>query len=237
MSEGIKKQIDQGKGFAVYKIENIKLFSKLRDSFVDSIKINRRSKRNIHQIRLEVAKMSKSQINKTMINFLTINKNLSEMMINSCPKLIKKLCGKNLFIQRRAHTTINAPGEDQAKQVAHYEMISGISPFSYILWAPLHDLDDDGGAYHIDLKTSLALMRKEEKKGLVSGPDVLNLMEKKKPLRIKFGEAIIFNPFVIHGNIPFQSDRARIACNVRFQSFRKPLLQKNTDYLKYYKLR
>ena len=68
-----------------------------------------------------------------VINFLTFNKNLSEMMINSFPALIEKLCGKELFIQRRAHTTINAPGDDQTKQVAHYEMISGISPFAYII--------------------------------------------------------------------------------------------------------
>ena len=159
------------------------------------------------------------------------------MMINSFPTLIKNLCGKELFIQRRAHTTINAPGDDQAKQVAHYEMISGISPFAYILWTPLHDLEDDGGAYHIDLKTSLDLMKKEETNGLVSGPEVLNFMGNKKPPRLKFGQAIIFSPFVIHGNIPFNSELARIACNVRFQSFNKPLLQKNTDYLKYYKLR
>ena len=71
---------------------------------------------------------------------------------------------------------------------------------------------------------------------MVSGAEVLNFMGNKKPARLKFGQAIIFNPFVIHGNIPFSSDCARIACNVRFQSFRKPLLQKNTEFLKYYKL-
>ena len=79
-------------------------------------------------------------------------------------------------------------------------------------------------------------MKKEEHKGLVNGPDVLNLMQNQKPVKLKFGEAIIFNPFVIHGNTPFNSKYARIACNVRFQSCNKPLLQKNTDYLKYFKL-
>ena len=140
------------------------------------------------------------------------------MMIKSCPKIIKDLCGKDLFIQRRAHTTINVPGNEHTKQWTHYEMISGISPFSYIFWAPLHDLDDDGGAYHIDLKTSLRIMKKEEQEGLVNGPRVLEMMGSKKPPRLKFGQAIIFNPFVLHGNIPFQSRFARIACNVRFQS-------------------
>jgi len=232
----IYKELNEGIGYAICPIENIKLFKKLRDSFVDNIKILSNSEKSIDTIRREIAKMSKGEINKSTINFLTFNKNLSEMMINSFPSLIEKLCGKELFIQRRAHTTINAPGDDQAKQVSHYEMISGISPFTYILWAPLHDLDDDGGAYHIDLKTSLSLMKKEEADGLVSGPKVLNFMGYKKPARLKFGQAIIFNPFVIHGNIPFNSKLARIACNVRFQSFNKPLLQKNTDYLKYYKL-
>ena len=232
----IYKELNEGLGYAIFPIENMELFNKLRDSFIENIKISSNSKKNIDSVRKEIAKMSKGEINKSTINFLTVNKNLSEMMINSCSTLIEKLCGKELFIQRRAYTTINAPGDDQAKQVAHYEMISGISPFAYILWAPLHDLDDDGGAYHIDLKTSLDLMKKEEANGLVSGPEVLNFMGAKKPSRMKFGEAIIFNPFVIHGNIPFNSEFARIACNVRFQNFKKPLLQKNTEYLKYYKL-
>ena len=223
-------------GYAVCEVEDLNLFKKLRDSFVENINIPGINKKSIKDVRRSLAKMSKAEINKSMINFLTFNKNLSEMMINSFPNLIENLCGKELFIQRRAHTTINAPGDDQAKQVAHYEMISGISPFAYILWAPLHDLEDDGGAYHIELKKSIDLMKKGEADGLVSGPEVLNFMENKKPPRMKFGQAIIFNPFVIHGNIPFNSELARIACNVRFQSFNKPLLQKNTEYLKYYKL-
>ena len=230
------KELNEQKGYVICDIENLNLFKKLRDSFVENINIPAINKKNITDVRRSLAKMSKAEINKSMINFLTFNKNLSEMMINSFPSLIENLCGKELFIQRRAHTTINAPGDDHAKQVAHYEMISGISPFAYIIWAPLHDLEDDGGAYHIDLKTSLDLMKKEEKDGLVSGPEVLNFMGNKKPPRLKFGQAIIFNPFVIHGNIPFNSELARIACNVRFQSFNRPLFQKNTDYLKYYRL-
>ena len=79
-------------------------------------------------------------------------------------------------------------------------------------------------------------MKKEEEAGLVNGPTVFNMMEKQKPARLKFGQVIVFNPFVLHGNVPFNSDLARIACNARFQSYNKPLLQKNSDYLKYYRL-
>ena len=171
-----------------------------------------------------------------MIKLLSFTE-LSEMMVESCAGVIKKLCGKDLFIQRRAHTIVNIPGEGQAKQWTHYELMSGISPFTFVIWAPLHDLDDHGGVYYIDLNKSSKIMKDEEKSGIVNGTKVLDLMTKQKPTKLKFGQSIIFNPFVLHGNISFNSKHARLACNVRFQSSKKPLLQKNSDYLKFYKVK
>jgi len=230
----IKKQLINGQGFAVFSIENMKAFNKLRKSFIEKMNIPKGSK-NISLVRKKMAKMSKAEINRSMINLLKFT-NLSEMIINSCPKLIKKLCGSELFIQRRAHTIINVPGKGQAKQWAHYELMSGISPYTFVIWAPLHNLDDQGGVYYIEQNKSLKVMKKEQREGLVNGPRVLNMMQDQKPTRLKFGQAIIFNPFILHGNVAFKSKFARIACNVRFQSCKKPLLQKNSDYLKYYKL-
>jgi len=213
----------------------MQVLQNLSDLFIDKMNITVESEKDINVVRKEVAKMSQAEINRSMINLLTFT-NLSEMMINSCTSLVESLCGKELFIQRRAHTIINVPGKEHSKQWPHYELMSGISPFTYVLWAPLHDIEDNGGAYHIDQKVSLKVMKKEQKAGLVNGPTVFNMMNNQKPPRLKFGQVIVFNPFVIHGNVPFNSKFARIACNVRFQSCKKPLLQKNSDYLKYYQL-
>ena len=198
------KELVNGSGFAVRPIENMQLFKKLRDSFVNKMNISSESEKNINTVRKAMAKMSKSEINKCMINLLTFT-NLSDIMIKCCTSLVETLCGKELFIQRRAHTIINVPGAEHSKQWTHYEMMSGISPFTYVLWAPLHDLADDGGAYHIDQKTSLEVLKKEEEAGLVNGPMVFNMMENQKPARLKFGEVVIFNPFVLHGNVHFLS--------------------------------
>ena len=224
-----------GQGYAVIPIENMKTFIKLRDTFVERINISNGSEKNIDFVRKAMAKMSKAEINRSMIDILKFT-NLSEMIINSFPKLIESLCGKELFIQRRATIIMNVPGEGQAKQWPHYELMSGISPFTYVIWAPLHDLEDQSGAYYINQKESLEVMKKEQAAGLVNGPTVLNMMQNQKPTPLKFGQAIIFNPFVLHGNVTFNSKFARIASGVRFQSYNKPLLQKNSDYLKYYQL-
>ena len=231
----IYKELMHGQGYAVIPIENMKTFIKLRDSFIERINISNGSEKNIDFVRKAMAKMSKAEINRSMIDLLKFT-NLSEMIINSFPKLIESLCGKELFIQRRATIIMNVPGEGQAKQWPHYELMSGISPFTYVIWAPLHDLEDKSGAYYINQKESLEVMKKEQAAGLVNGPTVLNMMQNQKPTPLKFGQAIIFNPFVLHGNVTFNSKFARIAYSVRFQSNNKPLLQKNSDYLKYYRL-
>jgi sporadic carbohydrate cluster 2OG-Fe(II) oxygenase len=229
------KELVKGSGYAICPIEDMQLFKKSRDALIDRISISAKSEKNIGVLRKAMAKMSKAEINRAMINLLTFT-NLSEMMINSCPSLIETLCGKELFIQRRAQTVVNVPSKEHSKQWPHYELISGVSPFTYVLWAPLHDLEDDGGVYCIDQKVSLEILKKEQAAGLVNGPTVLNMMEKQKPARLKFGQAIVFNPFVLHGNVNFNSKFARIACSVRFQSYNKPLLQQNSSNLKYYRL-
>jgi len=231
----IYKELMHGQGYAVIPVENMKTFIKLRDTFIERVNISNGSEKNIDFVRKAMAKMSKAEINRSMIDLLKFT-NLSEMIINSCPKLVESLCGKELFIQRRATIIMNVPGEGQAKQWPHYELMSGISPFTYVIWAPLHDLEDKSGAYYINQKESLEVMKKEQAAGLVNGPTVLNMMQNQKPTPLKFGQAIIFNPFVLHGNVTFNSKFARIAYSVRFQSNNKPLLQKNSDYLKYYRL-
>ena len=229
------KELVNGPGYAVCPIENMQLFKKLRDSFIDRFNISNGSEKNINVIRKAMLKMSLSELNRLRIHDIT-HTNVSDMMVNSCPSLIEKLCGKELFIQRRAFIIFNVPDKKHQRIWNHYEMISGISPFSYVIWAPLHDLEDDGGVYVIDQEKSLEVMKKEEASGLVNGPTVLDMERYQKPCQIKFGQAVIFNPFVLHGNVSFNSKLARIGCSVRIQSYNKPLLQKNSDYLKYYRL-
>lgn len=231
----IYKELTQGQGYAVIEIEDMILLNELKKSFIKNINISNNLKNDMDFARKKIAKMSKSEVNQCMIDLSKFN-NLSETIINSCPKLVESLCGKELFIQRRATIVMNVPGEGQAKQWPHYELMSGISPFSFIIWTPLHDLEENSGVYYFDQKQSLEIMKKEQEKGIVNGPLVLDMMSDQKPEKLNFGQAVVFNPFVLHGNIAFNSEFARIACTARFQSRDKPLLQKNSDYLKFYRL-
>tara|TARA_B100000242_G_scaffold141134_1_gene100313 strand:- start:854 stop:1591 length:738 start_codon:yes stop_codon:yes gene_type:complete len=230
------KELKNGCGYAVFSIERMDIFKKLRKNLFQALGVKKNMLDKVEDYRKYLSNLSNAEINKLMIRLLSYNE-ISEMFVKSCPTLIKNLCGKKLFIQRRAHTTVKLPGKQQLKTLPHYEMMSGISPFSYVIWAPLHDLDnDDGGIYYLDKKRSLKIMKEEHKEGIVNGPKILNMKINEKPASMQFGQAIIFNPFIMHGNNNFNSDLARLAINIRFQSYNKPLLQKNTEYLKYFEL-
>ena len=61
------KELVHGKGYAVFSIENMQIFEKLRDSFIAKINISNGAEKNIDKVRKVMAEMSKAEINKTMI--------------------------------------------------------------------------------------------------------------------------------------------------------------------------
>ena len=230
----LQEQIINGKGYAILPIEDLNNFNKLRDQFIEKMQLYTKEKK-LEKLRMTMTSMSKSQINDLMVSLLSFDQ-ASEILVDSCKNIVSSLSENEIFLQRRANIIFNLPGEDQRRQWPHYELMSGVSPFTYIMWAPFHDLDDDGGVFYLDQNKSFEMIKEEHQRGIVNGPTILNKEYNEKPPKLKYGEVIVFNPFILHGNINFKSNLARIACSVRFQSIKKPLLQKNTDYFKFYKV-
>ena len=86
----IHNELNHGKGYAVFPIEDMENFKKLRETLIKKINISKIYEENIDYVRKEIAKMSKAEINRSMIQLLK-SSNLSEMIINCCPKLIESL--------------------------------------------------------------------------------------------------------------------------------------------------
>ena len=105
------KELVHGAGYAVRPIEDMELFKKLRDSFVEKMNIVAKTEKDINAIRKAMVGMSQAEINQSRINLTTFTNLSSNMIIESCPSLVETLCGKELFIQRRSHIFFNVPGK------------------------------------------------------------------------------------------------------------------------------
>ena len=83
----ILKELQDGPGFAIFNIEDLSVFKKLRNSLLKKFYFDNK-KLDINSLRKSFAKMNKVEINRAMIKLLSFT-NLSEMIILSCPKMIK----------------------------------------------------------------------------------------------------------------------------------------------------
>ena len=117
-------------GYQIVKIFDMDQFDKLKSKFINKVGLN--NSLDVNQVRKDLAKMSNSEINKAMINLLSFNE-ASEMMIDACKDIVNELSGSEILIQRRANTIFNLPGKDQRRQWPHYELMSGISPFTFVI--------------------------------------------------------------------------------------------------------
>ena len=72
--------------------------------------------------------------------------------------------------------------------------------------------------------------------GCVMGDDVLALYKDIKPARLKLGEAVIFNPYAMHGAVAHDNRLSRIGLSTRFQSRKYPLFIRNSEFYYPYQL-
>ncbi len=224
--EQLSDELLFGAGYAVIRPRCHKKLERFRDQLLIKTKAE-----SIDQLRRRLVSTSNAELNEIMLQLLSFTE-ASGMLAEAFSEHIRALCGHEIFLQRRANVIMNLPGANQRHQWPHYELMSGISPSTYAIWLPLHDLLDDGGMFYITDKESFGVMQKEHDRGTVNSPYMFNSVVNQQAPKLEFGEALIFNPFVIHGNVEFNSLLARVAVSFRFQSRSDPLYQKNSDFLK-----
>ena len=225
-----------GAGFEVVDIPRKVQFDDLRMKFFKKLSECSEDDLEIDQIRTSFCMKSNEDINATMVSLLSFKEASVEVAEAFTPIIEEVAQGTDIFLQRRANFIVNIPGAGKRHQWPHYELMSGISPFTFVIWAPFHDLEDDGGIFYLSDQESYEFIKIEEQRGLVNSPWMFDKLGERMPVRMSYGQAIIFNPFVLHGNIEYYSSMARFAVSIRFQSSKLPLMQRNSDFFKYYSL-
>ena len=91
----LQQELINGKGFSILPIDDMSHFEKLKNKFVE--KMSKFSKNtDMKSLRKDMANMNKEQINELMISLLSFE-DASEIMIKSCGKIVKSLCGEKFF--------------------------------------------------------------------------------------------------------------------------------------------
>ncbi|MDA9162023.1 2OG-Fe(II) oxygenase [Candidatus Pelagibacter ubique] len=167
--------------------------------------------KNLNMLRLDILNSINNDI-KFHENYYEVSKNL-----------LFSLVGNELAMQNRINLSIQLPNDNSSLLPVHSDVWSGDSPFEVVAWIPLVNCYSS--------KTMYILKPKNYKKihnnfSIYAGKNSSDFFKSIKNdvewIKINFGEILIFNQALPHGNIVNSEKETRWSLNCRFKSLYSP---------------
>jgi sporadic carbohydrate cluster 2OG-Fe(II) oxygenase len=140
---------------------------------------------------------------------------------------IKELIGPDICVQKKINLSIIIPNDATSQLGVHSDAWSAESPFQLNLWIPITDAFGTNSMYLIDKERTLEVTKSINSEHFFTMPN--DFSENKNFLNIKFGDILIFNPCLLHGNTINTTNSTRIALHIRFKNVFSPEIKEFPD--------
>ncbi|OUU50855.1 MAG: hypothetical protein CBC25_07050 [Pelagibacteraceae bacterium TMED65] len=213
-------------GYIISDIESVKDFTKIENEVFKTIKNHLKIKKNLKRDYLFNnlhSFLNIKELNKLRLKiYRSLNSKgwFKEAYFSLASQTINNIVGNELAIQNNINFSIQMPKDETSKLELHADSLSGESKFQVVLWVPLVNAYKTKSMYVFDKKFSkqtLQNLKKYKHKGMSA---VYNdNKNKKKFLKIKKGQFLLFSPNLLHGNVKNLTQETRISMNARFKNF------------------
>ena len=214
-------------GFVVFDVSDVSLFNWVsEETFRLTREFGMHSKafESSHEI-IDETKLNSLRLH--LYRSLNQNEKFTESYVNIFLPQIEALVGNELAIQRSINISIQAPNDETALLPLHSDVWSGDSPFEVVAWLPLTSTSGSASMFILPTfkygKFSEFLSKNPD-----SGSEELfqYLSSDLTFVDIKFGQAMIFNQCLPHGNRVNKESFTRWSFNCRFKSLLSPYADK-----------
>ena len=146
-----------------------------------------------------------------------------EMYYRVARPYLETLVGNELAMQLRINLSIQFPGDDSSLLPVHADTWSGDSPFEVVVWLPLVDCYDSKAMYLLPPDGSQVLNEQfSALAGASSEALYQSIQTKVKFLNVRYGEVLIFDQALPHGNRVNREGETRWSMNCRFKGIFTP---------------
>jgi len=127
------------------------------------------------------------------------------------------------MMQKNINLSIQFPNDNSSLLPIHSDVWSGDSPYEINLWIPLVNCYKTKSMYILEQKDYPSFKKDMERKNYSSSEDIFKLVKNKiKWLTVNYGQFLIFNQGLPHGNVINAENESRWSMNCRFKSFFSP---------------
>jgi len=137
--------------------------------------------------------------------------------------LLYDLVGNELAMQTRVNLSIQYPNDESSLLPIHADVWSGDSPFEVVLWVPLVGCHDTKSMFLLPPKDTRELHNRFSEFENKSNEDIFKAFEDRLQwIEIEYGEVLLFNQNLPHGNRVNMEKETRWSLNCRFKSVFAP---------------
>ena len=136
---------------------------------------------------------------------------------------LETLVGNELAMQLRVNLSIQLPNDDSSLLPVHADTWSGDSPYEVVVWLPLVDCYRTKAMYLLPPKASDELNQQFARRaGNTSQGLYQSIQQEVKFLDVRYGEVLIFDQGLPHGNRVNEETETRWSMNCRFKGVFTP---------------
>lgn len=158
-----------------------------------------------------------------LIRALNKDKDYRKHYFFCAKKILYELVGNELSMQNRVNLSIQIPKDKSSLLPLHSDIWSGDSPFEVVVWIPLVNCYRTKSMYILPPKFYKQVEKNFSKFSGNSSENFFNKIKKNIDwIKINYGEILIFNQALPHGNIVNSEKETRWSMNCRFKSVFSP---------------
>jgi sporadic carbohydrate cluster 2OG-Fe(II) oxygenase len=212
-------------GYIISKVENISSLKYI--SSLISKSINQQLKKKISlNLNKTHQKISIEELNNFRLGIIhKINKDklLRYHYFNIAREALYVLAGNELMMQKNINLSIQFPNDNSSLLPIHSDVWSGDSAYEINLWVPLVNCYKTKSMYILEQNDYANFKKKMQKNKYSSSKDIFKLVKNKvRWLNVDYGQFLIFNQALPHGNVVNIEKETRWSMNCRFKSFFSP---------------
>jgi sporadic carbohydrate cluster 2OG-Fe(II) oxygenase len=146
-----------------------------------------------------------------------------EIYYSLCKNYLDIIVGNELAIQQRINLSIQLPKDNSSLLPIHSDTWSGDSPFEIVVWLPLVDCYKTKSMYILKSSQQQKVKNLFFNKKVRTSEEIYKKIKKDILwLNVKYGQVLIFNQNLPHGNIVNVENETRWSLNCRFKGLFTP---------------
>lgn len=209
-------------GYQKIKLNKL-CIKKLKKILIKKIKIKTKiSKINLNYFHNYYTEKKINNLRLYLYKEINTDKKFQDLIYKSSKKYIEKFVGSEIA-KSKSNLSIQFPKDDKSLLNMHSDFFSGESLFQVNLWIPFVNVEKTKSMFIINPEKSLKILRKIKNSKYSTFLKIQKENKKyMKWLNVKFGEAILFSPNCLHGNITNFEKTTRWSINIRYKNLYSP---------------